>query len=142
LRYSSILSNDYDRDVLTPYSFNRKEKKDHAEGGIIVDYPLNGKIVIVDDEITAGTAINESIQIIKQHNAQITGVLVAVDRAEVTPNGSGKSAIQAVAEKNNIQVGAIITIDCIMEFMEEIGSFKDELEFMREYKAQYGIKKD
>ncbi|KAG0166364.1 hypothetical protein DFQ28_008293 [Apophysomyces sp. BC1034] len=123
-----------------PFAFNRKEKKDHGEGGDIVGTALHGKVVVVDDVITAGTAINESIGIIKQNNAQLAGVLVAVDRAEVAPDGSGKSAIQAVEAKNNVPVRAIITMDHIMEFMEEKGTYKNELKLMREYKAQYGIK--
>ncbi|GAA5802893.1 hypothetical protein HPULCUR_008368 [Helicostylum pulchrum] len=134
------LSNDYNKDA--PYSFNRKEKKDHGEGGNIVGTPLKGKIVVVDDVITAGTAINESIEIIKQNNAELAGVLVAVDRAEIAPDGSGKSAIQAVEEKNKVQVRAIISMDHIMEFMEEKGTYENELKMMKEYKAQYGIKRD
>ncbi|ORX59554.1 orotate phosphoribosyltransferase [Hesseltinella vesiculosa] len=123
-----------------PYSFNRKEKKDHGEGGNIVGTPLEGRIVVVDDVITAGTAINESIQLIRANNANLAGVLVAVDRAEVAPDGSGKSAIQAVEEANKVTVRAIITMDHIMEFMEEKGTYASELTLMKEYKAQYGIK--
>lgn len=123
-----------------PFAFNRKEKKDHGEGGTIVGTSLQGKVVVVDDVITAGTAINESIEIIKANNAQLAGVLVAVDRAEVAPDGSGKSAIQAVQEKNGVPVRAIITMDHIMEYMEEKGTYTKELELMREYKAQYGVR--
>ncbi|KAI8072911.1 orotate phosphoribosyltransferase [Gongronella butleri] len=135
---SLALANEHGQDA--PYSFNRKEKKDHGEGGNIVGTPLKGRIVVVDDVITAGTAINESIELIRANQAQLTGVLVAVDRAEVAPDGSGKSAIQAVQEKNNIPVRAIITMDNIMEFMEEKGTYTAELALMKEYKAQYGIK--
>ncbi|KAG2195197.1 hypothetical protein INT47_006728 [Mucor saturninus] len=133
------LANDYDKDA--PFAFNRKEKKDHGEGGSIVGTPLNGKIVIIDDVITAGTAINESIEIIKDNHAQLAGVLVAVDRAEIAPDGSGKSAIQAIEEKHKIEIRAIISMDHIMEFMEEKGTYENELKLMKEYKAQYGIKK-
>ncbi|OBZ91691.1 Orotate phosphoribosyltransferase [Choanephora cucurbitarum] len=132
------LASNYDKDV--PYSFNRKEKKDHGEGGSIVGTPLHGKVVVVDDVITAGTAINESIEIIKQNRANLAGVLVAVDRAEVAPDGSGKSAIQAVEERNHVKVRAIITMDHIMEYMEEKGTYESELKLMKEYKTQYGIK--
>ncbi|KAI8374027.1 orotate phosphoribosyltransferase [Choanephora cucurbitarum] len=132
------LANNYDKDV--PYSFNRKEKKDHGEGGSIVGTPLHGKVVVVDDVITAGTAINESIEIIKQNKASLAGVLVAVDRAEVAPDGSGKSAIQAVEERNHVKVRAIISMDHIMEYMEEKGTYESELKLMKEYKTQYGIK--
>ncbi|KAF7730716.1 hypothetical protein EC973_001665 [Apophysomyces ossiformis] len=137
---ATALSLTAEHQLEAPFAFNRKEKKDHGEGGDIVGTPLHGKVVVVDDVITAGTAINESIGIIKQNNAQLAGVLVAVDRAEVAPDGSGKSAIQAVEEKNNVPVRAIITMDHIMEFMEEKGTYADELKLMREYKAQYGIK--
>ncbi|KAI9313535.1 orotate phosphoribosyltransferase [Dichotomocladium elegans] len=126
--------------IEAPFSFNRKEKKDHGEGGNIVGTPLAGKIVIVDDVITAGTAINESIQLIKASHSELTGVLVAVDRAEVAPDGSGKSAIQAIEEANGIKVRAIITMDHIMEYMEEKGTYAEHLAMMREYKAKYGIK--
>ncbi|KAI8877309.1 orotate phosphoribosyltransferase [Backusella circina FSU 941] len=132
------LQNEYQKEA--PFSFNRKEKKDHGEGGNIVGTALKGKIVVVDDVITAGTAINESIEIIRDNSASLSGVLVAVDRAEVAPDGSGKSAIQAVEEKNNVQVRAIISMDHIMEYMEEKGTFESELKLMKEYKAQYGIK--
>ncbi|KAI9488745.1 orotate phosphoribosyltransferase [Zychaea mexicana] len=132
------LTNEHKQEA--PFAFNRKEKKYHGEGGDIVGTPLSGKIVVVDDVITAGTAINESIGIIKANNAELAGVLVAVDRAEVAPDGSGKSAIQAVQEKNGVPVRAIITMDHIMEFMEEKGTYGEQLTLMREYKAQYGIK--
>ncbi|SAL99092.1 hypothetical protein [Absidia glauca] len=123
-----------------PFAFNRKEKKDHGEGGDIVGTPLQGQIVVVDDVITAGTAINESIEIIRANKAHLAGVLVAVDRAEVAPDGSGKSAIQAVQEKNGVPVRAIITMDHIMEFMAEKGTYEKELALMKEYKAEYGLK--
>lgn len=122
-----------------PFAFNRKEKKDHGEGGDIVGTPLHGRVVVVDDVITAGTAINESIGIIQANQAKLAGVLVAVDRAEVAPDGSGKSAIQAVEEKNGVPVRAIITMDHIMEYMEEKGTYTEQLALMREYKAKYGI---
>ncbi|KAG1142557.1 hypothetical protein G6F37_008365 [Rhizopus arrhizus] len=131
------LSTHFNKDA--PFSFNRKEKKDHGEGGNIVGTPLKGKVVVVDDVITAGTAINESIEIIRQNHAQLTGVLVAVDRAEVAPDGSGKSAIQAIEEKQQVKIRAIITMDHIMEYMQEKGTFEAELTLMKEYKAQYGI---
>ncbi|KAI9306255.1 orotate phosphoribosyltransferase [Cunninghamella echinulata] len=137
---ATALSLANDHNLEAPYAFNRKEKKDHGEGGNIVGTPLKGDILVVDDVITAGTAINESIEIIRANQCQISGVLVAVDRAEVAPDGSGKSAIQAVQEKNNIPVRAIITMDHIMEFMEEKGTYEKELALMKEYKAQYGIK--
>ncbi|KAL0088355.1 orotate phosphoribosyltransferase [Phycomyces blakesleeanus] len=127
--------------IEAPFAFNRKEKKDHGEGGDIVGTPLSGKVVVVDDVITAGTAINESIGIIREKKGVLTGVLVAVDRAEIAPDGSGKSAIQAIQEANNIPIRAIITMDHIIEYMEEKGTYGDQLKMMKEYKAQYGINK-
>lgn len=123
-----------------PFAFNRKEKKDHGEGGSIVGTPLQGNVVVVDDVITAGTAINESIGIINDNKAKLTGVLVAVDRAEVAPDGSGKSAIQAIQEKQGVPIHAVITMDHIMEYMEEKGTYGEQLALMREYKAKYGVK--
>ncbi|KAI8379062.1 orotate phosphoribosyltransferase [Radiomyces spectabilis] len=137
---ATALSLSTEHNLEAPFAFNRKEKKDHGEGGNIVGTPLSGQIVVVDDVITAGTAINESIGIIKDNGAALAGVLVAVDRAEVAPDGSGKSAIQAVEEKNNVPVRAIISMDNIVEYMEEKGTYTEELKLMREYKAQYGIK--
>jgi len=128
-----------DHQIDAPYSFNRKEKKDHGEGGSIVGSPLEGNILVVDDVITAGTAINESIHIINGSKAHLCGVIVAVDRAEIAADGSGKSAIQAIQEQNNVPIRAIITIDHIIEFMTEKGTYGQELEQMQAYKAQYGV---
>ncbi|KAI7868563.1 orotate phosphoribosyltransferase [Spinellus fusiger] len=125
--------------VDAPFAFNRKEKKDHGEGGDIVGTPLSGRVVVVDDVITAGTAINESIGIIRSNKSVLTGVLVAVDRAEVAPDGSGKSAIQSIQEANDVPVRAIISMDHIIEYMQEKGTYEKELALMKEYKAQYGI---
>src|SRR3954468_8606249 len=86
------------------YSFNRKEEKDHGEGGSIVGAPLAGRVLIIDDVISAGTAINESIAIINACGAKLAGVIVAVDRQEIAPDGSSKSAIQAVEESNGVPV--------------------------------------
>lgn len=122
-----------------PFAFNRKEKKDHGEGGNIVGTPLTGQILIIDDVITAGTAVNESIAIINGCGAKLAGVIVAVDRQEVAPDGSGKSAIQAVEESNGVPVKAIITMANIMEFMKEKGGFEVELDKMKEYSHEYGI---
>jgi len=123
-----------------PFAFNRKEKKDHGEGGSIVGTPLAGQVLIIDDVITAGTAVNESISIINDCGAKLAGVIVAVDRQEVAPDGSGKSAIQAVEERSGVPVKAIITMANIMEFMKERGGFEVELDKMKEYNNEYGIK--
>ncbi|KAF9924197.1 hypothetical protein FBU30_005792 [Linnemannia zychae] len=126
----------YNKD--TPYCFNRKEKKDHGEGGTIVGSPLMGKVLVIDDVITAGTAIRESVQIIEDCKAQLAGVVVAVDRQETGKNGD-MSAIQEVERDFRIPVKAIVTMTNIMEYMEEKGTYTVELAEMRAYRTKYGV---
>ncbi|KAF8928669.1 orotate phosphoribosyl transferase [Dissophora ornata] len=126
----------YNKD--TPYCFNRKEKKDHGEGGSIVGSPLKGKVLVIDDVITAGTAIRESVQIIKDCNAELAGVLVAVDRQETGKNGD-LSAIQEVERDFGVPVKAIVNMSHIMEYMEEQGTYGEHLAQMRKYREKYGV---
>ena len=98
-----------------PYSFNRKEAKDHGEGGTIVGAPLRGRVMIVDDVITAGTSVRESVGVIGAHGAQPAGVLIALDRME---RGQGaRSAVQDVRDEFGIPVVAIATLDDVMSFI-------------------------
>ncbi|KAG0378754.1 MAG: orotate phosphoribosyl transferase [Linnemannia gamsii] len=122
----------------TPYCFNRKEKKDHGEGGTIVGSALKGKVLVIDDVITAGTAIRESVQIIEDCKAQLAGVLVAVDRQETGKNGD-TSAIQEVERDFGVPVKAIVTMTHIMEYMEEQGTYGAHLAQMRAYREKYGV---
>lgn len=126
----------YNKD--TPYCFNRKEKKDHGEGGTIVGSALKGRVLVVDDVITAGTAIRESVQIIQECNAQLAGVLVAVDRQE-RGKDSQLSAIQEVERDFGVPVKAIVTMSHIMEYMEETSQYSEELVQMRIYREKYGV---
>ncbi|KAF9547610.1 hypothetical protein EC957_008266 [Mortierella hygrophila] len=126
----------YNKD--TPYCFNRKEKKDHGEGGTIVGSALKGKVLVIDDVITAGTAIRESVQIIEDCKAQLAGVLVAVDRQETGKNGD-ISAIQEVERDFGVPVKAIVTMSHIMEYMEEQGTYGAYLAQMRTYREKYGV---
>lgn len=126
----------YNKD--TPYCFNRKEKKDHGEGGTIVGSPLQGRILVIDDVITAGTAIRESVQIIQDCKAQLAGVLVAVDRQETGKNGD-LSAIQEVERDFGVPVKAIVTMTHIMQYMEEKGTYGEHLTLMRAYREKYGV---
>ncbi|KAK3809966.1 MAG: orotate phosphoribosyl transferase [Benniella sp.] len=126
----------YNKD--TPYCFNRKEKKDHGEGGSIVGSALKGKILVVDDVITAGTAIRESVQIIQECNAELAGVVVAVDRQEKAKD-SERSAIQEVERDFGVKVKAIVTMSDIMEYMEETNKYQNELIKMREYRQTFGV---
>ncbi|KAL7753272.1 orotate phosphoribosyltransferase [Sorochytrium milnesiophthora] len=124
-----------------PYAFNRKEAKDHGEGGSLVGASLAGKrVLIVDDVITAGTAIRECFPILEAAGATVAGVLVAVDRMEVAGNNTGKSAIQEVQESMGVPVRAIVTMDDIMEYLEQQGDREDVLSQMKQYREQYGIK--
>jgi len=126
----------YNKD--TPYCFNRKEKKDHGEGGSIVGSALKGKILVVDDVITAGTAIRESVQIIQECNAELAGAIVAVDRQEKAKD-SERSAIQEVERDFGVKVKAIVTMSDIMEYMEETNKYQNELIKMREYRQTFGV---
>jgi len=104
-------------DLDVPYCFNRKEAKTHGEGGSLVGADLVGKIMLVDDVITAGTAIRESMEIIKAHGAELSGVLIALDRQE---KGQGElSAIQEVERDFGTQVAAIVTLGDVVTFLKE-----------------------
>ncbi|CAG8636219.1 24388_t:CDS:1 [Dentiscutata erythropus] len=131
------LSEHYNKDV--PYSFNRKEIKDHGDGGSIVGAPLKGNILIIDDVITAGTAIRESLAIIKENGATPVGVIVAVDRQE---RGTGEvSAIQQIEQDYGIPVMSIVNLDLIIQYLKEKGGYDERLSIMKEYRDMYGIKK-
>ena len=118
-----------------PYAFNRKEAKDHGEGGNIVGAEINGRIMIIDDVITAGTAIRESMQLIESLGAKVTAVTIALDREE---RGQGEvSAIQEL-ESLGLEVISIIKLEHILEYLEQEGSnpFRNAIESYREL---YGI---
>ena len=125
----------HDQDV--PWCFNRTEAKDHGEGGNLVGTPLKGRIMLVDDVITAGTAIRESMDIIKANGAELAGVLIALDRQE---KGKGElSAIQEVERDYQAKVIAIITLGDLIRYLEEKPEMADSLAQVRAYRAQYGI---
>ncbi len=120
-----------------PYAFNRKEAKDHGEGGLIVGAALSGKVLIVDDVITAGTAIREAVDIIQAENATTSAVLIALDRQE---KGQGElSAIQEVHRDYGIDVFSIITMADLIEYLSVGDSFGQHLDAMRAYRQKYGI---
>src|SRR5216683_5996325 len=118
------------------FAFNRKEAKDHGEGGRIVGGPLTGRILIVDDVVTAGTAIRESIDIIKSAGARPAGVLLALDRQE-RGGDSGLSAVQEVREELGIPVIAVIGLTDLMQYMQGLGR-SGELADMQAYRERYG----
>ena len=129
------LAAQHDLDV--PYVFNRKEAKDHGEGGVLVGAELKGKALIVDDVITAGTAIREVMQIIDANSAQAGGVVIALDRQE---RGKGElSAIQEVERDFNIPVVSIITLEQVLQYLDEKGGLEQRADAIRAYREQYGI---
>jgi orotate phosphoribosyltransferase len=128
------LADHHDRDV--PYAFNRKETKDHGEGGNIVGSPLEGRVLIVDDVITAGTSIRESVDIIEGRNAQPAGVLIALDRQE--RGQDERSAVDEVRERLGIPVFSIVTLADLVEYLEENPITGDSLREVRAYRARYG----
>ncbi|MEM7941225.1 orotate phosphoribosyltransferase [Morganella morganii] len=124
-------------DLDMPYCFNRKEAKDHGEGGTLVGSPLSGRIVVVDDVITAGTAIRESMEIIRQNNASLTGVMLSLDRQE---KGKGElSAVQEVERDYGCQVFSIITLNDLISCLAEDPQMDSHLQAVRAYREQYGI---
>jgi orotate phosphoribosyltransferase len=120
-----------------PFAFNRKESKDHGEGGSIVGGPLSGRVLIVDDVITAGTAIRESIEIIRAAGAQPAGVLLALDRQERGPQ-SRLSAVQEVREHYGIPVITVVNLADLMHHMSLQGR-TDDLRRMQAYREHYGL---
>ena len=124
-------------DLDMPYCFNRKEAKDHGEGGTLVGSPLSGRIVVVDDVITAGTAIRESMEIIRQNNASLAGVMLSLDRQE---KGKGElSAVQEVERDYGCQVFSIITLNDLISYLAEDPQMDSHLQAVRAYREQYGI---
>ena len=120
-----------------PFAFNRKEAKDHGEGGVLVGSPLQGNVVIIDDVITAGTSVRESVEIITQVNAMPSGVLIALDREEKGQNTH--SATREVEQRFNIPVISIICLANIIEFLEMIGNNNEQLIIIKNYQKQYGV---
>ena len=122
--------------INVPYSFNRKEAKDHGEGGNIVGHALTGDVLIIDDVITAGTAIREAMDIIDANDAKAKGVIVAVDRQE---KGKGdKSAIQEVEENFGITVLSIINLGHLVDYLKQ-GDDVELINRIEAYRDQYGV---
>ena len=120
-----------------PVCFNRKEMKDHGECGNLIGSPLQGKILLVDDVITAGTAIRESMELISANKAELAAVLIALNRKE---RGKGElSAIQEVERDYQCQVVSIIDLDDLMQFIEQDPRYSSHLPEMRAYRAEFGV---
>ena len=120
-----------------PYCFNRKEAKSHGEGGTIVGAPLEGKVLIIDDVITAGTAIREVMAMVDEAGAQAAGVVIGVDRKE--RGNSNQSAIQEVESEFSIPVASIIDIDDILTYLDSKADMQPLVKQIKQYRQEYGV---
>ena len=130
------LAEHYQRDV--PYVFNRKELKEHGEGGQLVGAELKGKVLIIDDVISAGTSVGESVAIIMAQNATPAGVIIALDRQE--KGQTEQSAIEQVERKYKIPVISIICLDDLLAYLESNRTLVAHIPAVKAYRAQYGVK--
>lgn len=131
------LAEQHQRDL--PWCFNRKEAKDHGEGGTFVGAPLTGRVLIVDDVITAGTAIREVMQIIRAQNAEAAGVLIALNRQERGQGEGELSAIQEVERDYRMPVISIVSLEQVLEYLADDVQLKQHLPAVQAYREQYGI---
>ena len=122
-----------------PYIFNRKEAKDHAEGGITVGAKLEGRVLVIDDVISSGMSIDESFDIVKAAGAAAAGVSISLDRMERGLD-SDLTAIQAVEERHGIKVASIVTLDDLITYLEDKPDQAEHLERIRAYRTEYGPK--
>ncbi|NOT16549.1 MAG: orotate phosphoribosyltransferase [Sulfuriferula sp.] len=122
----------------TAYSFNRKETKDHGEGGTIVGAPLQGRVLIIDDVISAGTSVRESVELIRAHGATPAGVIIAIDRME---RGTGDlSAVQEVQQQYQIPVFAIANLDDLLSYLQSNPNMEQYATAVAQYRHTYGAK--
>ena len=134
---AAALAERHGRDV--PYAFNRKEAKKHGEGGNIVGAPLAGRVVTVDDVITAGTAIREAMDIINGAGARAVGVAIALDRQERGRDDSQRSAIQEVEQVFGLEVVSLARLSDLIEYLAASGEHADDLAALRAYRERYGV---
>ena len=132
---ATSLHDQYGRNV--PFAYNRKEVKDHGEGGTVVGAQLTGRVVIIDDVITAGTAIGESIDIIESVGALAAGVIVALDREEIVSD-QGQSAITLITERYDLPVHVIARFSALIETLRAIPDLKQHLDALEAYRNRYG----
>ena len=133
---SIALAEQHQRDF--PYSFDRKEVKDHGEGGLIVGAPLKGKVLVIDDVISAGTSVRAAAKLISSFNAQLSGVVIALDRQE---RGTGDtSAVQEVKQMFGIDVISIAGLDTLITYLSEKPDQADALQRIKAYQQEYGEK--
>jgi len=130
------LADEHGRDV--PFAYNRKEPKDHGEGGVLVGAPLSGRVLVIDDVITAGTAVGEVIRLIQDAGAQLGGVVIGLDRQE-RGTGTG-SAIAEIEARWSVPVLSIITLADVIDYLRDASDVPDSaLDAMRVYRERYGV---
>lgn len=123
-----------------PLAFNRKEAKAHGEGGTLIGAPLDGRrVLVVDDVITAGTAIREALGTIRAAGGTPAGIVIALDRQEIAGEGDTTSAAQAVTAEAGIPVVAVATLDDLLAFADRSAALSDERSRLQAYRAQYGV---
>jgi orotate phosphoribosyltransferase len=132
---ASALAEHHDIDV--PYAFNRKEAKSHGEGGSIVGAPLSGKVLIVDDVITAGTAVKEAAKIVSAAGAEVAGLVISLDRQEIGKDS--RSAVQELEQTLRIPVISIVKLEDLVDLLEESSEYTEFLEPVLKYREKYGI---
>jgi len=132
---ASALAEHHDLDV--PYAFNRKEAKAHGEGGSIIGAPLSGRVLIVDDVITAGTAAREAQQIVSSAGADAAGLVISLDRQEL--GRDSRSAVQEVEQTLRIPVISIVQLEDLIDMLEESDEYNEFLTPVTEYRKKYGI---
>ncbi len=136
---SAALASQHDEDY--PFAFNRKEPKDHGEGGSIIGAPLAGKVLIVDDVITAGTAVREVLDLVRGAGATPAGVLVALDREEVAPKAR-VSAVQQLQDELRVPIRSIVTLTDLIDHLEEDKEYEQHLPAVRAYRNRYGLPRE
>lgn len=128
------LAEQHERDV--PFAFNRKEAKDHGEGGRVVGAPLSGRVLVLDDVISAGTSVRESVDLIESSGARVAGVCIALDRQE---RGTGpQSAVAEVEQRFGIPVRSIVALDQLITWLEGQPGMSQVLADVRAYRERYG----
>jgi len=125
------------QDRNAPYAFNRKESKDHGEGGLIVGAELHGQVVIVDDVITAGTSIHESVKIIKSAGAQPAAIAIALDRQEIA-DGDTQSAVEKIEQQYNIPVLPLLKLSSLINYLHATTGYQQHYDAIASYRDRYG----
>ena len=122
-----------------PYCFNRKEEKDHGEGGVVAGAPLHGDVLIIDDVVTVGASVHFSTDLIQRHGARAAAVVIALDRQERGADGADASAINQIEHRCGIPVVPIITLADLVEYLRKEPGYATELEEVSGYRMEYGL---